>query len=347
MNDSSYDSAPTIAPSLDVPPRPARASTRSRGLGLAIRALISGGLVAWMVAHAAVADIVAAFAAVNPAWLALAIVLLFNGSFLTAWRWRLLLTAQGVHLPQHLLFLSCIVAIFFKQFLPATLGGDASRFYDACRMGAPRSVAAIALVVDRVLGLLALVLVAAVMLPFATELTDAYPGLYAWVLVAAAALLLTTLMFFAPDGAMIHRVGGLARLVPEKVQRKLERTTAAVKAYRGRARELSALMVLSLALQLNVILFYWTVAQALGLAVPAAAWLVIVPIAIVVMLIPVSINAIGVREAIFVFLLAAYGVSTGEALAFAWLEYAMFLMYGLLGGVVFLLRRPAPPRQQV
>ena len=343
MNDSSYGSAPTIDPSLDLAPRPARASTRSRWLALAIRAAISGALVAWMLSHAAVADIVAAFANVHTAWLALAGVLLFNGSFLTAWRWRLLLAAQGVHLPQRLLFLSCIVAIFFKQFLPATFGGDASRFYDSWRMGTPRSVAAIALVVDRVLGLLALVLVAAVMLPFARELTSAYPGVYAWVLLAAAALGLVTLMFFAREGSLIHRLGAFARLVPEKVQRKLARTAAALKAYRGRGRELSWLMVLSLALQLNVILFYWTVAQALGLAVPAAAFLVIVPVAIVVMLIPVSINAIGVREAIFVLLLAAYGVSTGEALAFAWLEYAMFLVYGLLGGVVFLLRRAAPP----
>ncbi|MEX0885734.1 MAG: lysylphosphatidylglycerol synthase transmembrane domain-containing protein [Phycisphaeraceae bacterium] len=308
-------------------------------LKLAVRAIISLALVGWMVSHAALDDIRAAFTGVAWPWFAIALGFQFGGSFLTAWRWRLLLETQAVRLPQRLLFQSCIVAIFFKQFLPATVGGDASRFYDAWRAGAGKSVAAIALVVDRLLGLLALVLVAVVMLPFATQLTRQYPALYAWVLLAAAALAGTTWTFFACEGSVIHRVTAWLTLMPAALQRKLAATTEAVKAYRGRNRQLARVMLLSLALQVDVILFYWAIAQAIGLPVPLHALFVIVPVAIVVMLVPVSINAIGVREAVFVLLLAAYGVSTGQALAFAWLEYGMFLLYGLIGGGVYLLRR--------
>ena len=42
---------------------------------------------------------------------------------------------------------------------------------------------------------------------------------------------------------------------------------------------------------------------------------------------------------VFVFLFSLYGVGSVEALAFAWMAYGLALSQGLLGGVVFALRR--------
>ncbi len=67
------------------------------------------------------------------------------------------------------------------------------------------------------------------------------------------------------------------------------------------------------------------------------------PIAIFVMMLPVTINGIGLREAVFVTLLGYWSVSKPVAIAFAWLEFAGFLAFGLIGGVVYALRRGAVP----
>jgi hypothetical protein len=62
-------------------------------------------------------------------------------------------------------------------------------------------------------------------------------------------------------------------------------------------------------------------------------------VAIVVMMIPVSINAIGVREAIFVNMFGLYGVSSADALAFSWMSFILITVLGVIGGLVFMLRK--------
>ena len=66
---------------------------------------------------------------------------------------------------------------------------------------------------------------------------------------------------------------------------------------------------------------------------------IIIPLATILMLAPVSINGIGVRETIFVFMFGIYGVAAESSVAFAWISLAMILLQGVVGGIVFLLRR--------
>ncbi|MEM7644510.1 MAG: lysylphosphatidylglycerol synthase domain-containing protein, partial [Pseudomonadota bacterium] len=104
-------------------------------------------------------------------------------------------------------------------------------------------------------------------------------------------------------------------------------------------------LILSILLQINVVTFYWILSQSLDLDVPYAAFYAIVPIAIFAMMAPFTINGIGIREAVFIFLLGLWGIDPSLALAFAWIEFATVLAAGLLGGVVYMLRRaPLPPR---
>jgi uncharacterized membrane protein YbhN (UPF0104 family) len=80
-------------------------------------------------------------------------------------------------------------------------------------------------------------------------------------------------------------------------------------------------------------------ALSLGIEVPLLAMFIIIPVAIVVMMIPVSINAIGIRELIFVTMFGFYGVNNADALAFAWMSFVLITILGVLGGIVFMLRK--------
>jgi len=77
----------------------------------------------------------------------------------------------------------------------------------------------------------------------------------------------------------------------------------------------------------------------MDLPVPTVAFLLIVPLATFVMMIPVTINGIGLRENVLALFLAVYGVGNSEAVAFAWLLYLGGLIQGVLGGVVYVMRR--------
>jgi len=78
------------------------------------------------------------------------------------WRWGLLLGAQDVHVSHTALLSSYLVAIFFNNFLPSNIGGDVVRIRDTARPARSKTLATTVILIDRVLGMLGLVLVAAI-----------------------------------------------------------------------------------------------------------------------------------------------------------------------------------------
>src|SRR5690606_28322746 len=80
-------------------------------------------------------------------------------------------------------------------------------------------------------------------------------------------------------------------------------------------------------------------ALSLGLPVLFLNYFLIIPAALLVMMAPVSINGIGLREGAFAFFFGLFGVGRAEAVAFAWIAYGLLLIQGLLGGLVYAFRR--------
>ena len=85
--------------------------------------------------------------------------------------------------------------------------------------------------------------------------------------------------------------------------------------------------------------FYYLLDVSMDLAISYHQFCLIVPVALLAMVFPASINEIGIREGVFVIILGTFGVDEARAAAFAWFEWALVLSYGLLGGIVFLIRK--------
>src|SRR5439155_14143592 len=94
-------------------------------------------------------------------WLAAALLLFFVNVLAATWRWHLLLSAQNVDVPAASLLASFMVASFFNNFLPSNIGGDVIRISDTAKPARSKTLAATVVLMDRGLGLMALVLVAA------------------------------------------------------------------------------------------------------------------------------------------------------------------------------------------
>ena len=302
------------------------------------KVLVSAALLVWIVSRANLSEIVVALSHANLMWLLLAAVSPAVGVAITSTRWGGLLRAQGVEVPIATLAKSCVVAGFVQLFLPSTIGGDAVRGHDSWKAGVSKSGAVAALIVDRILGLLTLVMFAAVALCFPQELTLQHPILFGLVGIIGTALAVATWFIFRPPRLAVRLASHVVAYFPASVRQLVERFAGAVKAYWGKNRALTRALMLSVLLQVNVVTFYWLLGRAMGFEIPYHRFFLIVPIAVLVMLTPVSINAIGVREGIFVFLLASCGVDAAQAIAFAWLEQGLFLLYGVIGGFVYVLR---------
>lgn len=319
----------------DAPPKAQKPKNK---LFTIIKVVASLGLITWIVSTANLTDVFAALKAVDVRWLLFAVCLQFVGAGLISLRWKGLLAVQSVTPGWLYLYKSCLVANFFRQFLPSIIGGDVIRGHDAWKAAAPWPVALMSLLLDRLLGLLALALLAMVAVLFSDDMSEKLPGLQIWLAAAFVGLSLVLSFLLLPRRNGATKLS-LPSFVPGKVASKLASIGEAMTMYKGHPQALWRGIGLSLLLQINVVTFYWALGQSLGLPVDYTSWFVIAPIAIFVMMVPLSINGIGVREAIFIFLLAQWGVADSTALALAWLEYGIFLAFGLVGGVVYMLRK--------
>lgn len=287
--------------------------TRSRIL-TALRVAVSAALIVWILRKAPLGEVLDAFRSADVRFVLLALLLNPLGYWSSVSRWRLLIRSQGGDAPFGFLVRSFLVGVFFNNLLPSTIGGDAIRAYDTSRSGVDRAAAVTIVVVDRFIGLLALMLFAGVALFFSGRLTDRVPALYGWVAGGAAVLGLIAALLFLPSR------------VPFQVQ----------------GRVLAKAFGYSLVLQTLVVLNGWLLAKALHVPIPLPYFFLIVPLAIFVMMIPVSINAIGVRESVWAFFFAAFGVASAKGVALAWLDYGLVLLQALVGGILYASSRRAP-----
>ncbi|HSG41070.1 MAG TPA: lysylphosphatidylglycerol synthase transmembrane domain-containing protein, partial [Thermoanaerobaculia bacterium] len=303
-------------------------SQRRFRLGTWLRLGVSAGLIAWILAKTPFSEVAAAFRSADPLFILLSVLINPLGYVASVHRWRLLIRAQGGDATRAFLTRSFLVGVFFNNLLPSTIGGDAVRAIDTARSGVDRGRAVAIVFVDRFVGLLALMLFALVGLLISGRLTDSVPALYAWVLGGALAMAAAAGLLFLPSrrAARFLDRGGL-----------FAKAAGALRAFQGQGRVLAGAFAWSLLLQILVVLNGYFLARALHVPIPLPYFFLIVPLALFVMMLPVSINAIGVREGVWAFFFTAFGVAAAKGVAVAWLDYGLVLVQALIGGIVYAL----------
>ena len=284
-----------------------------------LRVAVSAALVAWVLHRTPLGEVREAFRSADLRFVLLALALVPFGYWASVSRWRLLIHSQGGDAPFGFLVRSFLVGVFFNNLLPSTIGGDAVRAIDTARSGVGRASAVTIVVVDRFVGLLALILFAGAGLLFSGH---RIPALYGWV----------------AGGAVILGVAAAVLFLPSRFVGKLP-----VFAFQGKGLVLAKAFAYSLVLQTLVVLNGWLLAKALHVPIALPYFFLIVPLAVFIMMVPVSINAIGVRENVWAFFFAAFGVAASKAVALAWLDYGLVLLQAIAGGVVYVLRSKVSP----
>ena len=296
-------------------------------------------LVAVIVSRVNLEDIWDVFVEADKLLIAGAFLLYFVGLCVIATRWKILLAVQGVSAGFFTLVKSMLVAVFFNNFLPSTIGGDAMRAYDTWKMGGGKTQSVSIIFIDRLLGIFTLFIFALLALLLSSIDVSFIPNIKLWILLAVATGFLGIYILFFKAAVISRYLHTDDQADSGLVRRLLLKVFDVFAVYNGKPGILFIALFLSVLLQLNVIFHYYLIALSLGIDISVQAMFIIVPVAIVVMMIPVSINAIGIREAIFVTMFAFYGVSNADALAFSWMSFVLITLLGVIGGIVFMLRK--------
>jgi glycosyltransferase 2 family protein len=308
------------------------------------KAALSLGLVALLLARSDVGRLWELARGANLVWLAVAAAAYSAMIAVSAWRWGVLLQAQGIDVGTGRLAESFLVATFFNNFLPSNIGGDVVRVTDTAGAAGSKTLAATVVLIDRGLGVIALGLVAAA---GATVARTASPVAAPLVWAGLAALLAVGLLVVLKPSAVATLCTPLRRIHADWIDIRLGRLTGGLERFRDRPGALTLGFAGALAVQALLVLFYAGVARALAVPIGLADLAVVVPASFLVQMIPVSLNGLGVREATFGFYFGRVGLPLESALLVSFTGAALVLAFSLVGAGLYAARRKSSEDPQV
>jgi glycosyltransferase 2 family protein len=302
-----------------------------KSLLLGFKIIASGGLLWLMLRHVDFKQAEAQMASASAVPIIFAFLMSAAALWLIAWRWQLILGVGGYHAAVRRLLVHTFVGFFFSQALPSTIGGDGARAWLVYRDGASLSQAVRSVLIERLLGLAVLLAFSAAGFPWLLTKLDPGVGLWsaeAFVLLCFA-LGLLSLWFVQRSEWLNHfRIGrGLRALAADAV------------AVLGRPKTAVLFGILSFAGHLLGCATVWAIGDAIGAGLSFVDTLIVMPIVFVLIALPISIAGWGVREGVMLVGLGAFGVSANDAVVISVLFGLINLAVGLVGGLVWLLRR--------
>lgn len=222
-----------------------------------------------------------------------------------------------------------LISGFFAQAVFNVVAGDAARVYLLRQDGVEYNRGTASVLLDRAVGLFSLLLLVAAGLPLVLSLEkieDIVQGVFTVLSVGGLTFVATLLLGFW--GKRIKLSGRLGEIV--------EGMTFARYLFH-RPKLGIALLLLSIGLHLLNLFLFYLIAVSLGIAVEWSEILALVPPALVLSMLPISVSGWGVREGAVVVALGTVGVATESALAISVAFGLVLTVFNLPGGVVWLL----------
>lgn len=302
-------------------------------MSLALRVAVAAGLTALLLWQSNVAAIAGATRAADWRWIGLACGLVVADRALMAWRWLLLIAPVADPAPR----LAAVLRVFFVSsfvgtFLPASVGGDAVRAYGLSREAVAGGAAVASVAMDRALGVVSVLLVG---LGAVLAVSAPVPGGVYAVLVAGgvASLLLAGAIFV---DWIAELVSSLARRLPSSGLRHItQKIFDAIRVYRHHHGALALVLGASVGVQALRVVQAWALGRALGIDASLAVYSVAIPICILVMQVPVTINGLGTGQAAFLWTFGPAGVAAHDAVALSLLFIALGIVGNLPGGFLW------------
>lgn len=242
---------------------------------------------------------------------------------LSSSRWRVLAAPLGFSAPWRRYFTLYYMGLFFNLFLPTTMGGDVIRAWTLAETKDRRLKAFWSVVSDRLSGLFALVLLACLAMMLYDKPLPLWIHGTVWSLTVGMIVGYAALPWLGRHSSRFATAAQALSVSGEH--------------WRGWLLALG----ISVAVQSASIVQIALMGRSLGLDVPLLGYAVVVPLVSLLAMLPISVGGMGVREGSLILLLGPFGVSEAGALALGLSWFAMNLVMGLAGGLVYLFCRQA------
>ena len=300
-----------------------------KAASLIARAAISGVMLYFALDLANIETVGDRLRQVNPYWIAFGLFALLTQAVIGAMRWELIVIQCGSGLTLARSFRFTMISVFFNQTLPASVGGDMIRIWLVGKYANWRA-AAYSVLLDRAVGVVALAGLVVICLPWTLELIRNPVGRFA-LLVIGFGSITAGFVFIAFAWSRLHI------LQRWSLTRHLAAVaTVAVEILRT-PRALLSIISLSVIIHLLTVLTAWCAARSVGANVPLIYLLFLVLPVVLIAIVPISIAGWGVREGAMVAAFAYAGLQRSDGLIISLLFGSLYLVLGVVGGIVWIL----------
>lgn len=262
----------------------------------------------------------------------LAFLFVLGGRFFAAFRWYILIRAMNADAPYLGLVRLTFIGMFL-QFLPAgSIALEVGRVYGLSRTTADLAGSFASVLMERIFGLAALVVVALVGLAFAPPGVPPSLAVLAWI---GFALIMATVwgMMDPAVRRAADRLLGTVRL--DAVASRLRKLYDRLDEMRSSPGLVGWSAIAALFNTSFRIVPAWLIAVALGVPVSLAQLFIIVPMIYLAAQIPISVGGLGVREVGWVALLGVIGVPASDAVVLSLLLVAIGFLVSLPGAWLY------------
>jgi uncharacterized protein (TIRG00374 family) len=267
-------------------------------------------------------------------WLMAAVGLVLVDRTLMALRWIDLLVAltPGSRPPLSGVLRAFFVSSFVSNFVPS-VASDLYRAYELSRYDVHLAESTASVLMDRALGVLSVALVAAGALLFAERLATERALIAGLVVIFAVCGVAAAVIFSERAAEQLRRT--VAHVPVVLVRRVGDALTDAVRRYAAHHREVLRVLLLSIVVQIIRVLQAWCLGLSLGIHVPLSTYFVFIPIIVLIMQIPVTVNGLGTTQVAFLQLFVPQGAPEAQVFALSVLFLALGIAGSLPGGLFY------------
>lgn len=256
--------------------------------------------------------------------------------FLAIKRWQLFLRVSGIVEHFFSLWRINLISAFQGLLIPSTQGFDLLRIYYIDRRHPNhRGVAGSTVLIERVIGLVLLVLLSLVALPFSIRGPEFMP-LFLTIAAVAAAAFLGLALILSKTLHGLYTGKKFTNVTITRILGYVDTFHGAVVHFPYR-RVLPSSLVWIAGFQLANIFTIYLVFCAYGYVIPFLQHVAIFPVIAILSMAPITIGGFGVREGFFVYFYSLVGVPPAVAVGASILQYVILLLVPAgLGGALLL-----------
>lgn len=304
-----------------------------------LRILISLALLGWLIVSIDWKGVSAAILYADYTWFLVAAIWVILSMVVSVGKWRLVLEAQEIKISRYELWRAYWAGLFFNNFLPSSIGGDALRIFWVGKLTGDTAGSTSSVVVERIIATAGLALV----------------GLVGSFLIIGPDRRIQILFLALLLGSLFLLALMVWGRLPVRLARKSNRVIDFIKGMvnhgarlRGKPGKMAMVLLLSVLFQITVVGVNLAIFKALGINQLNLADLVyVIPATSVAAMLPVGINGYGVRESAYVVLLGAYGVNQGISFAASVLFAFLISIMSLYGGWIWMRKQVEKDNEKV